>query len=81
VTPLLSLPNIPEEGAGFIETYVSSIDSLLVVNKPGVQPYRSPFDPEAKKDRDLLYPSVRLALLADSHDVSLSSVLSVKMSF
>jgi DNA modification methylase len=78
VTPLLSLPNLPEEGAGFIETYVSSIDSHLVVNKPGVQPYRRPFDPEAKKDRDLLYPSVLLALLADSHDVSLSSVLSVK---
>jgi hypothetical protein len=77
VTPLLSLPNLPEEGAGFIETYVSSVDSHLVVNKPGVQPCSRPFEPEAKKDRDLLYPSVLLAL-ADSHDVSLSSVLSVR---
>ena len=78
VAPLLSLPNIPEERAGFIETYISSIDSHLVVNKPGAQPYRRPFDPEAKCDRDLLYPSVLLALLADSHDVILSSVLPVK---
>jgi DNA modification methylase len=78
VAPLLSLPNLPEEGSGFIETYNSSIDSHLVVNKPGAQPYRRPFDPEAKGDRDLLYPSVLLALLADSHDVSLSSVLSMK---
>jgi hypothetical protein len=82
VTPLLSLPNLPEEGAGFIETYFSSIYSHLVVNKSRVQPYRRPLDPEAKKDRDLLYLTVLflvlLALLADSHDVSLSSVLSVK---
>jgi hypothetical protein len=42
--PLLSLPNLTEEGAGFIETYVSSIDSHLVVNKPGTQPYRIPLD-------------------------------------
>ena len=81
VAPLLSLPNIPEERAGFIETYISSIDSHLVVNKPGAQPYRRPFDPEAKCDRDLLYPSVLLALLADSHDVILSSVFSVKNEF
>jgi hypothetical protein len=78
MAPLLSLPIIHEEGSGFIETYNSSIDSHLVVNKPGEQPYRKPFDPEAKGDRDLLYPSVLLALLADSHEVSLSSVLSVK---
>jgi hypothetical protein len=78
VTPLLSLPNLPEEGAGFIETYFFSMYSHLVVNKSRVQPYRRPFDPEAKKDRDLLYLSVLLALLADSHDVSLISVLSVK---
>jgi hypothetical protein len=67
VTPLLSLTNLPEEGAWFIETYVSSIDSHLVVKKPGVQPYRRPFDPEAKKDRDILYPSVIIYLLVYSH--------------
>jgi hypothetical protein len=78
VNPLLSLPNLPEEGAGNIETYVSSINSQMVVNKPRAKPYRRPFDPEAKKDRDLLYPSVLLALLAESHEVSLSSVLSVE---
>jgi hypothetical protein len=75
---LLSLPNLPEEGARFIETYNSSIDIHLIVNKPGVQTYRILFDTEAKKDRDLIYPSVLLAQLADSHDVRLISVLWVK---
>jgi hypothetical protein len=77
VNPLLLLPNLPEEVAGFVETYNSSIDTHLVVNKPGAQPYRRPFDPEAKSDRDLLYVLVIFGLLADIHDVSLSSVLSV----
>jgi predicted RNA methylase len=78
VVPLLSLPNLPVESSGFIATYKASIDSHLVVNKPGVRPYRRPFDPEAKCDRDLLYPAALLALLADSHDANQNSVLSGK---
>jgi hypothetical protein len=78
VAHLLSLPNIPEEGSGFIKTYIFSIDSNLVVNRPGEQRNRRPFDPEAKCDRDLLHPSVLLGLLADSNDLSMSSMLSVK---
>jgi hypothetical protein len=35
VTPLFSLSNLPEECEGFIDTYNSSVDSHLVVNKPG----------------------------------------------
>jgi hypothetical protein len=54
------------------------MNTNLVVKKPGVRPYRIPFDPEAKCDRDLLYPSGLLALLADSHDSNQNSVLSVK---
>jgi hypothetical protein len=72
VAELLSLPNLPEESAAFIETYKASIDKRLVVNKPNQRPYRRSFDPDGEKDRQLLYPTNLLALLADSHDASKS---------
>lgn len=78
VPPLLSLPNLPAESSGFLQTYNASIDRHMVVEKEGVRPYRRPFDPEAACDRGRLNASVLLALLADSHDASQSFVLSGK---
>jgi hypothetical protein len=78
VIPLLSLPKLPEEGAGFIETYVSSMASHMIFKISGMKPYRRNFHHEANKDRELLYPSVLHSLLDDSHCMSPSSVLSVK---